>query len=88
MVIDYCFKSQQFSLHSSVLTVWRHARPVGHEEGVGDVLGEDGGGESVVVLIRPRNHLIMAVMVVKVVLIVVVNSSGGSRRGWDAEGYP
>ena len=70
VVIDYCLQSQQFSLHSSVLTVWRHARPVGHEEGVGDVLGEDGGGEPVVVLVRPRNHLV--VVVVKVVAIVVV----------------
>ena len=82
-VIDYCLQSQQFPLHPPFPTVWRHVRPVGHEEGVGDVLGEDGGGETVVVLVRPRNHL-----VVVMVVIVVVNSSGGSRRGWDAEGYP
>ena len=88
MVIDYCFISQQFSLRPPVPTVWRHIRPVGHEEGVGDVLGENGGGETVVVLVRPRNHLVVVVVVVKVVVIVVVNSSGGSRRGWDAEGYP
>ena len=88
-VIDYCLQSQQFPLHPPVPTVRHRVRPVGHEEGVGDVLGEDGGGEPVVVLVRPRNHLIVVVVVVvMVVVIVVVNSSGGSRRGWDAEGYP
>ena len=73
-VIDYCLQSQQFPLHPPVPTVWHRVRPVGHEEGVGDVLGEDGGGESVVVLVRPRNHLVVVVVVVKVVVIVVVNS--------------